>query len=305
MNTPSNVVPEAIVESQAVAPQVMAETQPMRWAVRRELWENRSIYIAPAVVAALMQFGFLISTMTLRHRMSALALDAAKQRVAIEMPYDMAAGLILITSLIVGAFYCLDALYGERRDRSILFWKSLPVSDRTTVLSKASVPLVLLPLISFVIIVTTQIIMLFASTAVLLQDGPSVVALWTTLKFVQLWIALLYSVVAIALWLAPLYCWLLLLSCWAKRATLLWAVLPPLAIMMVEKMAFNTTSFALFMKYRLIGWFSQAFIDEHHGPLSAMTPGRFLSTPSLWLGLIFAAACLAAAVRLRRNREPI
>jgi len=54
MNTPSNVVPEAIADSKAVAPQVMAETQPMHWAVRRELWENRSIYIAPAVVAALM-----------------------------------------------------------------------------------------------------------------------------------------------------------------------------------------------------------------------------------------------------------
>ncbi len=67
----------------------------------------------------------------------------------IEQPYTFAAGCIMATAFIVGVFYCLDALHGERRDRSILFWKSLPVSDLTTVLSKASIPLVVLPLLSF------------------------------------------------------------------------------------------------------------------------------------------------------------
>ena len=64
-------------------------------------------------------------------------------------PYDMAAMMMIFTVFIVGVFYCLDALHGERRDRSILFWKSLPVSDLTTVLSKVTIPLVILPLISF------------------------------------------------------------------------------------------------------------------------------------------------------------
>ena len=64
------------------------------------------------------------------------------------------------TAFIVGVFYCLDALHGERRDRSILFWKSLPVSDRTTVLSKATIPLVVLPSIAFAIIVVAQLVML-------------------------------------------------------------------------------------------------------------------------------------------------
>ena len=73
------------------------------------------------------------------------------------MPYSHAAMLLMVTAFIVGVFYCLDALHGERRDRSILFWKSLPVSDLTTVLSKASIPLVVLPLLVFAITVATQL----------------------------------------------------------------------------------------------------------------------------------------------------
>ena len=283
----------------------------MYWSVRRELWENRSIYIAPLIVATVVLFGFLISTITLPHRMRAvLALDPAHQRAAIEKPYAVAAGLIILIAFIVGVFYCLDALHGERRDRSILFWKSLPVSDRTTVLSKASIPLVVLPLFIFAIIVSTQLIMLLLSTAVLLGNGPSVSALWTHVKFFQSSLALLYALTAIALWHAPLYGWLLLVSGWARRATFLWAVLPLLAICIFEQIAFRTSHFASLLGYRLIGWFTQAFVVPVKGsvsidPLTAVTPGKFLSTPGLWIGLAFAAAFLAAAVRLRRNREPI
>ena len=289
----------------------MTPTRGMQWSVRRELWENRSILMAPVLVAAVMQFGFLVTSMTLRHRMhDILAQAPVKQRTAIEMPYDMAAGLIIMTAFIVGVFYCLDALHGERRDRSILFWKSLPVSERITVLSKASIPLAVLPLLIFAIIVVTQMIMLLASTVVLLGDGTSIAMLWTRLPFIQLWLALLYALVTIALWHAPIYAWLLLVSGWAKRATFLWAVFPFLAIAAFEKGAFNTSLVGSFLQYRLIGWFTQSFVAQAHGsaaiePLAALTPGRFLSTPGLWIGLAFAAIFLAAAVRLRHYREPI
>src|SRR6266550_1248331 len=114
------------------------------------------------------------------------ALDPAQQREAIAMPFDIAAALLMLTQLLVGAFYCLDALHGERRDRSILFWKSLPVSDLTTVLSKASIPLVVLPLLTFTIIVATQWIMLLLSSAVLLGSGLSVATLWRQLPWLQM-----------------------------------------------------------------------------------------------------------------------
>ena len=104
----------------------------------------------------------------------------------------MAAGLIMLTGIVVGVFYCLDALHGERRDRSILFWKSLPVSDLTTVLAKASIPLVILPLLTFAITVATQWLMLLISSAVLLVSGQSVATLWTQLSFLRRSWLLLY-----------------------------------------------------------------------------------------------------------------
>src|SRR5206468_11277314 len=163
MNTQSNAMPESL-DAQRVAPAVLSPSRPMYWSVRRELWENRSIYIAPLAVAGVFLFGFLISTIHLPARMRALsALDPAQQREAIAMPFDIAAALLMLTQLLVGAFYCLDALHGERRDRSILFWKSLPVSDLTTVLSKASIPLVVLPLLTFTSPFPLHLIMLLLS----------------------------------------------------------------------------------------------------------------------------------------------
>src|SRR5213593_2528938 len=166
MNTASNTVSES---TGVTDPGYNVATRSFYLSVRRELWENRSIYIAPLIVAIVVLFGFLISTGGLPdRRRTVLLLDPATAHAAIEMPYNVAAIMLIFTAFIVGVFYCLDALHGERRDRSILFWKSLPVSDLTTVLSKVTVPLVVLPLLSFAIIVVTQFIMLLISTAVLL-----------------------------------------------------------------------------------------------------------------------------------------
>src|ERR1700731_4825262 len=225
-----------------------APTRPLYWSVWRELWENRSIYIAPLIVAAIQVFGFAISTIGLAERRRGVLLldDPAKQRAAIEMPYDVVAMMMLFTMFIVGVFYCLDALHGERRDRSILFWKSLPVSDLTTVLAKVSVPLVLLPLITFATIQVTHLTMMLMTTLVLLPHGLGA-STWTVLPFVQLSVILLYGLVTMALWQAPLFGWLLLVSGWARRATFLWAVLPWLAVFGVEKIAFNTSFFPFFL----------------------------------------------------------
>jgi ABC-2 type transport system permease protein len=276
--------------------------------VRRELWENRSIVLAPLAVAGVVLFGFLISTIGMpERRRAALLLDEAHRQAAIQKPYDMAAMMLLLTAMIVGVFYCIDALYGERRDRSILFWKSVPVSDLTTVLAKASIPLVILPLITFVVVVATQLLMMLLSTAVLLPSGLGGTT-WAHLPFFRMSIVLLYGLIALVLWHAPIYGWLLLVSGWARRVPLLWAVLPFFALAALEKIAFNTTYVLLLLKYRFMGHLPRAFIFKPDGridSLAQLTPGKFLSTPGLWIGLVFAAAFLAAAVRLRRSRGPI
>jgi ABC-2 type transport system permease protein len=301
------------VDSQAVAPAPMSETRPMYWSVRRELWENRSTYIAPLVVAAFVLFASLINTMTtLPSRMRTLpTLTPARQHAVVVRPFSVAPAPIMFTTFLVGMFYALDALYGERRDRSILFWKSLPVSDRTTVLSKASIPLVVLPLIGFALSVMAQLIMLMQSTTVLLMRGMSPAPIWTEFQFFEGPLVMIYGLTVHALWFAPIYGWLLLISAWARRTPLLWAVLPPFLISVVERIMFSTSHFPRFLGYRVTGAMAKAFefIPQHGGRtidrLTQLTPGRFLSTPGLWIGLIFAAAFLTAAVRLRRNREPI
>ena len=311
MNTQSNTVPESSSDSQAITPAAMSATWPLYWSVRRELWENRSIYIAPLIVAAFQVIGFAISTIGLADRRRAvLLLDPAHQRAAIEQPYDLAAMMMIFIVFIVGVFYCLDALHGERRDRSILFWKSLPVSDLTTVLSKVTIPLVVLPLVSFAITVCVQLIMLLETSVVLIFHGMSPATTWANVPVFQNWLVLLYGLVALALWHAPIYGWLLLVSGWARRATFLWAVLPVIAIQIFEKITFGTSYFGSFVKHRLFGFAPDAFDFQGRGhptisSLAQLTPERYLSSPSLWIGLLFAAAFLAAAIRLRRYRGPL
>jgi ABC-2 type transport system permease protein len=310
MKTESSTVPESL--GQPVAP--ISSTRPFFWSVRRELWENRSIYLAPLIAAGVVLFGFAITAFGLpQRRLNALALESARQRTAIELPYDVAAMMIMFTAFIVGVFYCLDALHGERRDRSILFWKSLPVSDLTTVLSKAIIPLVILPLLTFAIIIATQFIMLLISTTVLLPSGLGGTT-WKLLPWFQLSVILLYGLVTMALWQAPLFGWLLLVSGWVRRATFLWAVLPWLAVCAIEKIAFNTAYFAQMLGRRVTGSFEDAFVvvkypKGSHVPivdrLTQLDPLKFLSSPGLWIGLTLAAAFLAAAIRLRRYRGPL
>ena len=307
MNTQSNAI--SSLDSQAIAPAVMSSTWPFYWSVRRELWENRSIYLAPLAAAGIFLVGFLISSFHLAGRMrAALALDAIHQREEIAQPYDYAAGMVMLASLLVGLYYCLEALQSERRDRSILFWKSLPVSDLTTILAKATVPLVIVPLLGWAITTVTQFVMLIVNSAVLAGSGLSVATLWTQLSPFQMWLLLLYHLVTVhALWQAPIYCWLLMVSGWARRAAFLWATVPVLAIGVVEEMAFGTSYLGGILGNRFAGGPEAIPMSDSFptNPAMHLTPGHFLSSAGLWLGLAVAAAFLAAAVRLRRHREPI
>src|ERR1700691_2381036 len=230
MNTPLNAAPESPLEPQRIAPAPVSPTRPLYWSVRRELWENRSIYIALLAASAVYLIGYTISLFWVPRGMHGMGADESTPLIVqLAMPYAHAQMLLALTAFLVGIFYSLDALHGERRDRSILFWKSLPVSDLTTVLAKASVPLVILPLLVFAITVPLQIVMRLLSSAAMLLSGSSVAPLWTQLPLFQMQLVLLYSLIVFALWHSPLYMWFLLVSGWARRATFLWAVLPPLA----------------------------------------------------------------------------
>jgi len=309
MNTPWQAVPEASSGSRGAWP-AAGRTRPIYWSVRRELWENRSIYLAPLAVAVVVLFGSLINVIVLAQRMRVHpALEPASQLALAIRPFRIAPAPIMLATFLVGVFYALDALYGERRDRSILFWKSLPVSDRTTVLSKASVPLAVLPLIAFALSVVTQFSLLVIGSVVLLGSDVTPAKLWREVGFLEGLPVMLYGLTVHVLWFAPIYAWLVLVSAWARRMPVLWAVLPLLVPCVVEKMAFNTSHLASLLMYRVTGAMTEAFVLEarngHVERLTQLDPARFLGAPGLWIGLLFAGGFLAAAVRLRRNREPI
>ena len=307
MNTPSDGQPSSPLDSQRIATATLTPARPFYWSIRREFWENRSIYLAPVAAAAVCVFGFLISMFHLPALMRATSpLDPTQQHSAMMKPYEVTAGLLMVVAMIVGVFYCLDALHGERRDRSILFWKSLPVSDLTTVLSKAAIPIVVLQLFAFAFAVAAQSVMLLLGTAVLAARGQSVHALWSQLPLFQMSLLLLYHLVTVhALWHAPLYAYLLMVSAWARRATFLWAALPPLAIGVAEKIAFNTAHFAEFIGNRLAGGPEADAMGQFPiEPMTHLTPGQFLISPGLWLGLAVTAIFLFTAARLRRSRGP-
>jgi ABC-2 type transport system permease protein len=256
--------------------------------------------------------GFAVSAVGLAERRRGVLLlaDPIKQRHLIEEPYDVVAMVMLFTVFVVGVFYCLDALHGERRDRSILFWKSLPVSDLTTILSKVTIPIVILPMVTLATVVVVHLIMALMTSVNLVAHGMSPGSTWTLIPFLLNWIVLLYGLAAIALWHAPIYGWLLLVSGWARRATFLWAVLPLIVVQIFEKITFGTSYFGSFVKQRLIGFAPDAFdFLGHHNPtidsLSQLTPGKYLSSPGLWIGLVVAVTFLAIAVRMRRYSGPI
>jgi len=309
MNTQSNAIPGS-VGAQSVAPDHVPAMNAFYWSIRREFWENRSLYIAPLAVVALFLFGFMISLMHLQAKMRAAALEPRLAQAFMDESYGFAGLMLMGTMIIVAFFYCLDALHVERRDRSILFWKSLPVSDLTTVLSKASIPLFILPLFTFAVTIALWFLMSMLTGAVALASGQSTAALRTTVPLPYLSFYLFFHLVGMhGLGYAPFYGWLLLVSAWARRAPFLWATLPPFVIGFVEKIAFNTSHFAALLGHVFAGGGEPMGNSKATSSLAALIPHQgpteFLTSPGLWIGLAIGAAFLAAAVRLRRSQGPI
>ena len=278
------------------------DVRPFYWSVRREIWENRSIYLGPLIFAGFVLLGLMFRLHDLpERRRAALLLDPAKAKAAIEMPYDAAIGMLVVAAFLIGAFYCLDALYGERRERSILFWKSLPVSDFTTVLSKIAIPLAVLPVICMVLSLCVHLIWLLVSSIVLLIGGVSPATTFAHVPLFQLWIAMIYSWLAVVLWHAPIYAWLLLVSSWARKAPFLWAVLPFVALGIFERVAFGSQYVTLLpplSRGRLV--LPRLRRRRRHGtivePLAASRPGDFSARPASGLDSLFAAAPASTAL---------
>jgi ABC-2 type transport system permease protein len=311
--TDSTAMPDPSSEPQAdgspvFGPAALSPARLLYWSVRRELWENRFLYIVPLIVAAVVLFGFAIGGAYLP--LMRMGPSPSRSAHVVGTPLNFAVYTVMLTYVILTVVYCLGALYNERSDRGILFWKSLPVSDVTTVIAKASIPILILPLITFAVLVVTQGIMLLAGNVALLANGAVGAAPWVRTPIVPLWAAMLYHLLTIhALYYAPIYGWLLLVSAWARRAPILWATLPVAAVLILEKLVFNTSAFAHMLLSRLGGGPGAIeYPPPGNMPIEAPTLANlvaFLASPGLWIGLAVCALFLAAAARVRRYQGPI
>ena len=167
--------------------------------------------------------------------------------------------------------------------------------------------MVALPAVAFAVIMVTELIMCVINTIALLAHGADVAPVWTqNPMFADVWV-LPYGLIVLSLWYAPVYGWLLMVSAWARRTPILWALAPMIGLPLLEQLAFGTSYIGDMLKRRLHGGFTDAFAapmtGAAHVDFARPEPLRFLGAPELWIGLVVAVIFVAGAVWLRRRRS--
>jgi len=325
-------------------------TKTMKWLLQREFWEYKgSMFWAPVIVAVLLVVlmgggllyglaqhfpsqltidGYTVQTggKTIR-----VALDVQKRIALIASGTYLGAAVPLFGLLAVVVFsYCLGTLHDEQRDRSILFWKSLPVSDSMTVLSKAATAMIVAPLITIVLGTVSSLILLFILCLVTSLNGIDMFG--AVLGSPDLYLSplrLLALLPVYVVWALPTVGWLMLVSSWARSKPILWAVGVPLVGLLIAKWVslamgefagepLNIWHYATDTVARLLTgvvpgiWYT----FTGNGP-AALRPGdngfdpgslvtssyATLGTADAWIGVAIGAAMLYAAMRLRRYRD--
>lgn len=223
----------------------------------------------------------------------------------------------LLTLPIVMFFIALGALYEERRDRSFLFWKSMPVSDSQEVLVKFGAAMLIAPLAFLVIGILFQLMMLLMLTGLGLLSGGAVGSIWQLDAVLLNWIHAPVSMLSWALWASPVYAWVLLSGSFAPRAPFMFAVVPPVALIVIEEVLLDSQHFAKWLgthlsAYPMLEAISKASgvtkFDNPEVPDVMMFMARpafgplfeSLAMPEFWIGVAIAALLLAATVRMRR-----
>lgn len=286
--------------------------------VRREFWEHRALWVAPLVVAVL-----LLAAVTFGHVGVELPEGAVVGRLNPEQKTALFALIraiaipLYLVMLIVVFFYLLDCLYAERKDRSILFWKSLPVADSTTVLAKLIVALLVVPLGVYLLALVTDLV--FSGILALRLGGLAEHTLmWDFGLWLQVQGLMLVALLLAVLWYAPIAAYLLLVSAWARRNVFLWAVLPPILAVYVEEIATDTDYLKDFFGHRLVGVWEELGLGRAIGTIEstlesggvgsasamdALSAGGVMTSAHLWVGLLVAAAIVWGAARIRRYRD--
>lgn len=311
-----------------------------RTLIRREFWENRSLWMVPAVVIGIQTILslYMLIAVLVGHSETVNTVNANGIHFHLDTLPDFGnaapeqvVGFVRTATFLLGVmfssimkivlfFYLLDCLYADRRDRSILFWRSMPVSDTRTVLSKLATAMLTLVGVSLAATVVLELILL---VFLLIMGSVLGVHPWSILgypgAFLGSWFYLAYGLIVQAIWFLPYFGWVMLASAWAKKAPFLWAVLVPLGLMGAEGWVFHSAHIARVVFRHSLDWLPLAFnfnpdaaLSQHGGLVFTSgnladfdNLGRLLSSPELWIGTAFAAIFIYGAIWLRRNRSEI
>ncbi|MFP5390928.1 MAG: ABC-2 transporter permease [Gammaproteobacteria bacterium] len=321
----------------------------MKWLIRREFWEHRgSLFWAPAIAGGVMVLFILATAIwavasghvaqagmwvdgqqvdlaTMLQSLPPHKRDAFVR--ALSSGYLATATPLFMMLSVVSFFYCLGALYEERRDRSILFWKSLPLSDRDTVLSKLATVLCLAPLLTLAVAIVTSLALLLIGATVMLFKGVNVFGLVLTNPGLYLTPFELVALLPVyVLWALPTVGYLLMVSSWARSKVFLWAVGVPLMIGAVLKWTHFLTGVGIDPKWYMENivlrglaglvpgtWLAlddTASVLAHVGhermvdmPTLLVESYKTLLSPYMWVGVAAGVAMIVAAIRLRRWRD--
>jgi ABC-2 type transport system permease protein len=340
----------AVVETRTVA--APHATHKFKLLLRREFWEHKGgFFWAPLVAGGisllLTLMAIIVGEVVARKAIAegkfhgdsnmmvnGLDLSALSQRLGPKEMHELAGGIDLsmlmasfwpfIVLAFVVFFYCLGALYDERKDRSVLFWKSLPLSDRDTVLSKAASALLVAPILAVGAAVATMFgFLLVISVVALLHGGNPYQLIWGPGSPLNNAFLLVASIPVYALWALPTVGWLLLCSVAARSKPFLWAIMIPvfagifvtwfdlMHVFNLETVWFwkNVVGRALLSVWP--GSWIEVIKFGHNvdGPesirqmLSLKSMYSPLLSAQLWIGAVAGITMIIAAIRLRRWRD--
>ncbi|MHB8446377.1 MAG: hypothetical protein ACYC7G_07070 [Rudaea sp.] len=315
------------------------------WQVKREFWEHRGGFFWTPLIIALVMLAFiamgLITAEFTAHQhgieMNGIHFDQLASHLDAEAVTKFQGALdvglitmgmpIRIALFVVVFFYALGALYNERADRSVLFWKSLPLSDTQAVLSKVAAGLILAPALAVLGMIVLQLGFLVLLTLYAALHGINALPyLWSPTHLVAMWIKLAVLIPVNALWALPTMGWLLLCSSYARSKPFLWAVMLPIVTGVIISWMQLMQSFSL-----QSGWFWRHIVGrlllslipeswvnfdslralDHAGADPSMALGNLLSfgaiadqfaSPNFLIGVAAGIVMIAAAIWLRRMR---
>lgn len=295
--------------------------------IKREFWEHRSIYITPAAIATIVTLGTLAALMFASG--FAKELDVAifgaqnlagdaERRMALTGFFLSSSWLFLFALAILTVFYSLDSLYAERKDKSILFWRSLPITDAETVISKLITALGVIPVVAVGAIIATHLVnLVIASIWVATKGGDAGLLIWGSVPLLDNWLAALVVVLASAVWMSPFVGWFLFVSAFTKRSPLLMAFMPLVLIPLLEGIFLRSSVFAeavfgrggmmpIFREMDLEEFFNEERMsvnEEMISLLGHLDIGKFLTSGTTWAGIIVCGLLTTGAIYVRRYRD--